>query len=127
MPKGMVMKRIVLAALVLTASQASAQQTRLDVFQTEAGQSFAILIPGSAPVSASPEPVAVQESKIDLEADFEVLRSSSAEGTGYSGSHYVPSWMRNGRSPFMSRTGQDENAPGDPDCMTDGYFPRSGN
>ena len=29
------MKRIVLAALVLTASQASAQQTRLDVFQTE--------------------------------------------------------------------------------------------
>lgn len=120
------MKRIALAVLALTASQASAQQTRLDVFQTEAAQSFAVLTPGSGPVSVSPEPVATQESLIDLEADFEVLRPSSVGGIGYSGIPYVPSWMRNGRSPFMPRMGQDQNPPVDPACMTTGYFPRFG-
>ncbi|MBL4641263.1 MAG: lytic transglycosylase domain-containing protein [Verrucomicrobiales bacterium] len=121
------MKKFAFAALALVASQAMAQQAKLDAFPKAREAGFSVLVPGAVPPPVSlPEAVIAPEPDSALLAGFEGLTEDSFDLEELPDRPYIPSWMRGGRSPFVVRTNYVTPAFADPDCLTSGYFPRYG-
>lgn len=120
------MKKSLLIALVALSAQASAQEVKLEEFSRGGNSGFMLLIPG-VNGEASPEdlqPSVLQEAPAellpDVSADYDFPFELSVAPT----LPYVPSWMRGGRSPFQIAPAYQSTSLPDPDCLTNGYFPR---
>ena len=102
MPKGMVMKNLLVAILFLSVP-ASAQQAQLQTFSPERSSAFVMLIPG-VPSAASPfnDSQALPSRASALEADLANLNATMEPGAEPSldlvpAATFVPDWMRGGR------------------------------
>lgn len=131
MPKGMVMKKLLLAILALS-GPASAQQAHLETFSSERSSSFRMLVPGPS-AQAGPPTVeqAADNGLSSLESDFANLNmswdaSDDALGDVVPAAPYVPDWMRVGRPKFEYALQRRTAYFPDPECLTSGYFPRYG-
>ena len=98
MPKGMVMKKLLLLILALSAP-ASAQQAHLQTFSHEGSPSFRLLVPNTPKPSTPP---AFPHPATELPTGLENDSASSDEPRGSSdaevryllpASLYVPDWM----------------------------------
>lgn len=131
MPKGMVMKKLLLLILALSAP-ASAQQAHLQTFSHEGSPSFRLLVPNTPKPSTPP---AFPHPATELPTGLENDSASSDEPRGSSdaevryllpASLYVPDWMRSGRPRFEYALQRRVASFSDPVCLTTGYFPRYG-
>ena len=117
------MKKIAIAVLALIASQASAQQAKLDKFSLDREEKFSVLVPGTA-VSAPTVPLV--EYRTDLLAEFEAIGNEPDVVDQFSDLPSIPAWMRGGRSQLVAQAGYGAPTFADPDCLTRWYFPRFG-
>ena len=131
MPKGMVIKNLLLAILFLSVP-ASAQQAQLQTFSPERSSAFLMLTPG-VPSTASPldDSKALPSPTGALEADFANFNGTMEPEADLSydvvpAATFVPDWMRGGRPKFDYSVYRRRAYFPDPDCLTTGYFPRQG-
>ena len=117
------MKKIAIAVLALIASQASAQQAKLDKFSLDREEKFSVLVPGTA-VSAPTVPLV--EYRTDLLAEFEAIGNEPDVVDQFSDLPSIPAWMRGGRAQLVAQAGYGAPTFADPDCLTRWYFPRFG-
>lgn len=122
MPKGVVMKFYLSAALIALSSQAAGQEAKLEDFSSGTPSEFSLLVPGVAVKS----PIAQQEVKQPVYGSEPTAFAEEAF-TPLSPTtplFYIPSWMRRGSSAVIPTRLNASELGRDPDCLSGGYFPR---
>lgn len=122
MPKGVVMKFYLIAALIALSSQAAGQEAKLEDFSSSTPPEFSVLVPGVPvkPPTGQPEakqPVPGGEGTAFAE---EAITPVSPTPPLF----YIPSWMRRGNSAVIPTLVNASRLGSDPDCLSGGYFPR---
>lgn len=122
MPKGVVMKFYLSAALIAVSSQALAQEAKLEDFSSSTPSEFSLLVPGVAVKSPTAQPEAkllVPESEATSFAEEAITPVGPTTPL-----FYIPSWMRRGSSAVIPTRVNASSLGVDPDCLSGGYFPR---
>lgn len=122
MPKGVVMKFYLIAALIALSSQAAGQEAKLEDFSSSTPPEFSVLVLGVPvkPPTGQPEakqPVPGGEGTAFAE---EAITPVSPTPPLF----YIPSWMRRGNSAVIPTLVNASRLGSDPDCLSGGYFPR---
>lgn len=122
MPKGVVMKYYLSAALIALSSQAGAQEAKLEDFYRSTSSRFSLLVPGVTVKSPTPQmeakqPVPGSEATAIVEEPITFADSTTPL-------FYIPSWMRRGSSSAIPTRAKASGLGPDPDCLSGGYFPR---
>lgn len=123
MPKGVVMKIYLSAALVALNSQAVAQEVKLEDFSSSTPSEFALLVPGVVVKSPNAQLQAKQpvpETEATAFAEEQEITPVSPAPPLF----YIPSWMRRGSSTVIPVPVNASSLAPDPDCLSGGYFPR---
>ena len=122
MPKGVVMKFYLSAALIALSTQAAGQEAKLENFSSSTASEFSLLVPGVAvkPPAGQPEakqPVPGSEGTAIVEETITPVSSTPPL-------FFIPSWMKRGSSSFIPVPANASRLGLDPDCVSGGYFPR---
>lgn len=120
------MKKPLLIALMALSAQASAQEVKLEEFSRAGNSGFMLLVPGASDdrEAEDVQPAVLREAPADKLPDVFVGYDDSFELSVAPPLPYVPSWMRGGRSPFQIAPAFQPTTLPDPECLTNGYFPR---
>lgn len=122
MPKGVVMKYYLSAALIALSSQAAGQEAKLEDFSSSTPSAFSLLVPGVAVKIPNAQE---QTKQLVPESEATTFKGDAITPVGPATPlFYIPSWMRRGSSGVIPRPVNASSLGSDPDCLSGGYFPR---
>lgn len=122
MPKGVVMKFYISAALLALSTQAAGQQAKLDYFSNGQASEFLLLVPGVAAESPTVQSWAKQPGPRSEATSFAEAEITPASPT--TPLFYIPSWMRRGSAAAIPARQNASRVGPDPDCGARDFFPR---